>query len=280
MVWWLCLCACSALNLVAWFAAARLLHRRIGLLPAQARVLRRWQLLLSAGYVLGCAYRSVCPVFDVPRLCLFDTGLASVAVGRTVATIAELCFVAQWALMLHEVAQAVGSRAATRIAAWLVPMIAVAETFSWYSVLTTSNIGHVVEESLWAAAAALVLWSMRHIWPRCSGRQRWLLGLWSLAGVAYVAYMVGVDVPMYWQRWVADEANGRAYLGLAQGLADVSGRWVVSHRWADWQGEVIWMSLYFSVAVWLSIGLVHAPARWIAPPSTTPGHRAQPRLAA
>jgi hypothetical protein len=34
---------------------------------------------------------------------------------------------------------------------------------------------------------------------------------------------------------------------------------VVSHRWQDWQNEVAWMSLYFSVAVWLSIALVHAP---------------------
>jgi hypothetical protein len=34
---------------------------------------------------------------------------------------------------------------------------------------------------------------------------------------------------------------------------------VVSHRWQDWHNEVAWMSLYFSVAVWLSIALVHAP---------------------
>ncbi|HXC39286.1 MAG TPA: hypothetical protein VN667_10095, partial [Burkholderiales bacterium] len=36
-------------------------------------------------------------------------------------------------------------------------------------------------------------------------------------------------------------------------------RLVVSHRWSDWKSEVTWMSLYFSVAVWLSIALVHAP---------------------
>ena len=58
---------------------------------------------------------------------------------------------------------------------------------------------------------------------------------------------------------IADEAAGRHYLSVAQGLLDVSGRWVVSHRWEDWRNEVAWMSLYFSVAVWLSIGLIHAP---------------------
>jgi hypothetical protein len=30
-----------------------------------------------------------------------------------------------------------------------VPLIAVAETCSWYSELTTANIGHVAEKSIW-----------------------------------------------------------------------------------------------------------------------------------
>ena len=64
---------------------------------------------------------------------------------------------------------------------------------------------------------------------------------------------------MYWSRWLAVEASGRHYMSLAQGVLDASGRWVVSHRWDDWKSEVTWMTLYFSVAVWLSIALVHAP---------------------
>jgi len=39
-----------------------------------------------------------------------------------------------------------------------------------------------------------------------------------------------VDVPMYWARWLADEAQGRGSLSLAQGLVDTSTRWVVSHH--------------------------------------------------
>jgi hypothetical protein len=68
-----------------------------------------------------------------------------------------------------------------------------------------------------------------------------------------------VDVPMYWSRWIADEVSGRHFMSVAQGAHDASVRWVVSHRWQDWKSEVVWMSLYFSVAVWISIALVHAP---------------------
>jgi len=86
-----------------------------------------------------------------------------------------------------------------------------------------------------------------------------LLALWCVAGTAYAAYMFLVDVPMYWTRWIADEASGRGYLGIADGAVDAASRWTVSHRWDDWKSEVVWMSVYFSAAVWISIGLVHVP---------------------
>jgi hypothetical protein len=65
-------------------------------------------------------------------------------------------------------------------------------------------------------------------------------------------------VPMYWSRWLADRAAGRRYLSIAQGVADVCRRQVVSHRWEDWKSEMLWMSLYFSLGVWSSISLVYA----------------------
>jgi hypothetical protein len=168
--------------------------------------------------------------------------------------------VTQWALMLGEASRRIGSSFGRSSALVMVPLIAVAEICSWYSVLTTSNLGHVLEETIWGLCAALMVASLLMIWPRCSVRLRPLLALWCIAGVAYVAFMFLVDVPMYLARWLADEASGRTYLSVAQGLLDVSSRWVVSHRWDDWRSEVTWMTLYFSAAVWLSIALVHAPA--------------------
>ncbi|MEY8874969.1 MAG: hypothetical protein AB9M60_00555 [Leptothrix sp. (in: b-proteobacteria)] len=289
LAWWALLCAVSAVNVGAWLLAARAMRLRVR--RGDAQVLHAWpvrqlQLGLSAAYVLGCAYRSASPVFDVQRLCLFDHWLASVAVGRSVATLAELCFVLQWALLLRVASQGTGHPRAARIGAWLsalmVALIGIAEVCSWYAVLSTSNLGHVAEESLWAVSATLFVLGLMAIWPRCERALRPLLTAGIVAGLAYVAYLAWVDVPMYWARWVSDEAAGRHYLGLAAGLADVSAHWVVSHRWADWRSEVVWMTLYFSVAVWLSIGLAHVPlpmplpmrrALALAPASASPRDR-------
>ena len=90
LVWWFLLCVVSAANVLALSYSARVLRQKQGVIPADVYASRRLQLILSAGYVLGCAYRSALPVFDVQRICLFDSWLSSVIVGRSGATVAEL----------------------------------------------------------------------------------------------------------------------------------------------------------------------------------------------
>ena len=260
-LWWTFLCVVAGLNLLAWsFSAVVVLHRRPGAVGSiESRVARRQQLLLSGAYVLGCAYRSAMPVFDIPRIVLVDSWLSSVVVGRSVATIAELCFAGQWALMLRQSARATGSPVTKIASRVLVPLIAIAEACSWFAVLTTVNLAHVAENSIWGLSAALVVVS---VWASAlrspTTTRRPLLVAWCLAGAAYVAFIFLFDVPGYWSRWMADEASGRHFFSILQGLRDASERRVVSFRWDDWKSEVAWMSLYFSVGVWMSISLIHA----------------------
>jgi hypothetical protein len=58
------------------------------------------QLLLSGVYVAVCGFRSLFPRVDLERVCLWDTWLSAILIGRTAATIAELCFALQCALFL------------------------------------------------------------------------------------------------------------------------------------------------------------------------------------
>lgn len=257
--WWALLRTAAALNVVAWVAVALWWWRRRHEWPGDAGVVRQWQLWLSAGYVAGCAWRSLMPVYDVPRIVMVDSFWSSVLVGRTVATAAELCFAAQWALWLREVARAADDELGMTLSRAVLPLIAVAEMFSWYSVLTTSNAGHVVEESLWGLSAALVVFGLARAWRDVERTRRPLLAAWFVIGGAYALYIFSVDVPMYWARWTLDDVQGRGTLSIAQGFVDASARWVVSHRWEDWRSEVAWMTAYFSVAVWLSIALVATP---------------------
>lgn len=259
--WWMFLCTLAAINIVAWSCSAAMLGRLGRFSSAENYSACRMQLALSAIYVLGCAFRSVVPLYDIPRLCLVDTSLCNVAVGRSVATLAELSFVAQWALVLRQLSKTTASVAAYSASRIVFPLICIAEIFSWYSVITTSNFGHVIEETLWGLSALLLVFGLVAMRSRCGRRLQWLLDVCCFTGICYVAYMFLVDVPMYWSRWIADEASGRTYLGIAEGIAGSAGRGTVSLRPEDWKNEVIWMSVYFSVAVWMSIAIAHFAPR-------------------
>ncbi len=257
-VWWAGLCLVGLFNITLWYRTARWTANAATASDAEASW-RRAQLVLSAVYVLGCAYRSAFPVFDVPRQTLFDSAFSSALVGRSVATVAELSFAAQWALLLVAMGRSFAHRAMVVAGWYIVPLIVLAEVCSWYSVLTTSNLGHVFEESLWALCAAMVTASLAWAWPRCARPERTILALGCLLAAIYTAYMVVVDVPMYAHRWMADEASAKTYLTLGEGVLDAGSRWHATDAWATWRTEVVWMSLYFSVGVWMSIGLVHMP---------------------
>ena len=269
LAWWLALCAAALVNVLAWAWSARLLARGAAHVPAEVLAWRRTLLWLSAGYVAGCAFRSIFPMVDAPRICLHDTWISRIVVGRTVATAAELCFALQWALLLREAG--VGARTATFAGRLIVPIIAVAEIFSWSAVLTANYLLHAIENSLWVLAGALALAGFISLRTRAEGRVARFLEAAILSAAGYLAFMVMVDVPMYLSRW---RAAAGATLPIEQGLRTLLERCVVEHDWGTWRGDVLWLTLYFTVAVWISIALAHAPRLGTSRQSL----RGQPRL--
>ncbi len=211
--------------------------------------------LLSTAYVFGCAFRSILPRADVQRICLFDTWLSSVLVGRSVATVAELCFAIQWAIVLNELGKVAHSDTAKNISRLVVPLIAVAECCSWYAVISTNFLGNVLENSLWTVTFLLIAVALVRLSASFRSIAQSVIGAAAAGVFGYVVFMATLDVPMYFARWQADMANGKELLGFFAGLHDLATRWVVTHDFAQWQDEIPWMSLYFSVAVWTSLAL-------------------------
>jgi hypothetical protein len=252
--WWGLLTLVSGVNIAVWLVLYRELHEQpTGDLASTSNI--ELMLLLCAAYVFGCAFRSFLPRADVQRICLFDTWLSSVAVGRSVATVAEISFAAQWAIVLHRLGTMTGADT-TLNAAWaIVPLILIAECFSWYGVVTTNYLGNAIENSIWAFAFFLVGIGLCRLLPEFDGPVRVVLAVTILGIMGYLVFLMTVDVPMYLGRWWTEIAGGSKFLGPLEGLRDASTRWVVTRDFAQWKDEIAWMSLYFSAAVWASLAL-------------------------
>lgn len=130
-------------------------------------------------------------------MCLWDSPLSSIMVGRTVATIAELCFAWQCVLLLFKLAALTGSSSINVIAMAIMPIIVVAELACWFAVITLSHIWHAVEESLWSIMVGLVAIALMLYWQHTDWAPSvWLpIGLLACAGTAILILMV--DVPLY-----------------------------------------------------------------------------------
>ena len=254
--------AITLLNVAIWLRTAVTLQRERALQGPERRDYRRRQLILSALFVGGCAFRSIFPRADVQRICLYDNWLSVVLIGRAVATVAELAFMTQWAFLLGESAGPGQRDVAKIVSRVLVPIIAVAEICSWYAVLSTNYLGNAIEQSIWTFSSALVLIGLL---ARERGARQRFVGIAAALIGAYIVFMSMVDVPMYLRRWRADEQSKRPYLSFVEGVRDAGLHRVVTRDWQPWREEVPWMSLYFSTGVWVSLWLIRAaPGRRVS----------------
>jgi hypothetical protein len=230
--WWGLLTVVSVVNIAVWFVLYGTLRGpQSGGVGSTSGI--NLMLLLCAAYVFGCAFRSFLPRADVQRICLFDTWLSSVMVGRSVATVAEVCFVVQWAIVLHQLGTLTGADT-TLNAAWvIVPLILIAECFSWHAVLTRNYLCHAIENSIWAVAFFIVGIGLCRLLPEFDGLVRVVLVIAIVGTAGYLAFLATIDVPMYLTRWRAEVACGSRLLRPLEGLRDVSLRWVVTHDLAE-----------------------------------------------
>src|SRR5512140_2273204 len=209
-LWWAMLTLVSLANIAFWFILYRQLNGGGGAISQASQT--GSMLALSAAYVFGCAFRSVLPRADVQRICLVDSWLSSVFVGRTVATIAEIAFAAQWAIILAQLGAIADAETAVNMARIIVPLIVVAEICSWYAVVTRNFLYNAIENSLWAVAFLFVGIGLGRLLPEFDGLVRWLL-IAGLVGIAcYLAFLVVIDVPMYVKRWRIERAAGTPLL--------------------------------------------------------------------
>lgn len=131
----------------------------------------------------------------------------------------------------------------------------------------------MIEQSTWTTAGGLIAFCYARVWAHVSDDLRRYLRRTSLALAGFVWFMCTVDVPHYFAHWRADQLAGKVYLNWSDGLRDSAQRWIIEYAWAPWRDEIAWMSLYFSVGVWISISFAWARAAYQAPERAMAGAR-------
>lgn len=278
MLWWMTLSIGSCMNL--YVLGKRLLN--MGKDP----YLRKLTYCATV-FVVACAVRSIWPRVDVERICFWDSRLSVTFVGRMLATVAEICFAAQFALTIGMLAESLCYHRTKRVSDIIFWAICIAQCCCWMGVTTQRQIWHGLEESIWACTFTCVAVCFAILYPatrRSYARHRaaqatsgCAIDICSNIGasgdegyaarylffgfpisVAYVLFMLLVDVPMYVSRYRLDEARGASYMWFSEGVRDSMACGRVSKSMVDWAPEMPWMIGYFigatAVSLWLTWG--------------------------
>jgi hypothetical protein len=207
---------------------------------------------LAAIYVIACGVRSIWPRMDGDRVCFHDHWISLVAIGRSLATVAELSYMAQLCLAVR------GLTNSSTIPSVLLLANVISQSCCWYSVITQDQRGHVVEESIWMVSIAIVTNLSTKEVPlrknKTSDASTFVKAIY-ISGPLYIIFMCSIDIPMYINRYIADEEKGVTYQSFYNGFIDTLHCKVISRANDYWIHEMPWMTLYFTFAVWSSLWL-------------------------
>jgi len=230
----------------------------------------------AAIYIVACAVRSIWPRIDVERVCFFESWISYPIVGRSLATVAEICFAHQIAYVLSSVASQLKCNKIKSELKLVVPIIVVAQTCCWLGVTTQRQVWHGIEESIWLVVmqvcgifalymstlinvTARIKDSTMYVWGSDASSTKQYLQLSFLLSVCFSAFMFFVDVPMYLNRYFKDEENHKQYLTITEGIYDASSCKLVSTHLNEWGPEIPWLSGYFIGATYMSLKLTTLP---------------------
>ena len=210
------------------------------------------QHLLVTMFTIACAIRSIWPRQDGLRICFHDSPFSLVIIGRTLATFAELSYIAQLCAIIAKI-----TKRTIYSDLWF-NLNVVAQSCCWYSVITQDQRGHVIEESIWMLTilSMMIYLGCYYFFSKLnelSNNSIAFIKVFSFAGIIYVAFMCRVDIPMYYNRFVEDSQNSKVYQNFYEGSKEIMTCLKISSDDSIWLEEMPWMTGYFTLAVWSSM---------------------------
>lgn len=216
-------------------------------------------------YVYVCAIRAIWPRIE-DGLCFHDNIISKPIIGRTLATIAELSFAMFLVMLTHiflldsqNITKNTSIKHLITLNNVIFVLIIFAQIFCWFGVITNRPEFNIIEESLWGILSfeKILIYSIllyiiyKYNNPKIKFLKN-LLPCLIIIFFLYFLYMIFLDIPMYYKKSIQ---NNKHY-NIIDGLKELCFCKNITKSFEDWKQEIIWLTGYFTFAVWFCISLL------------------------
>ncbi len=226
-----------------------------------------------------CAVRSIWLRKDIERTCITDSKISTPLVGRSLATISEICYIIIIITIFNTIIkEKKGNFSMNIFNKMILPIIIMAEIFSWVGCSTKYELWNALEESLWCIAGIIIFIISTLLYNNLSNLKKNLkdeslsnfLFICILTSFIYIIFMLYNDIPFYIEKWKKNYSKnynslsydnikkdfGKKNKNLISNLLDMNNCDKVCNDYEEWKDEIPWMTGYFTLGVWSCIAMV------------------------
>lgn len=229
--------------------------------------------ILLANAIIFTGIRGIYPVLEGERKCMDKT--ISPFITRSCATIAEISLGILVVFMVLNILKHVQKqnnnkifKTLERLCYIIISLPVLANMNCWMGVSTNYNLFNTIEESLWAiyAIILLVIFTMTLKNLSKSTKKFNLIkntfGIGIVLLVIYIFYMITVDIPLYLKKYLY-EVDSSEVEKLDDGIKSMFNCKKVTNKYSDWSREIIWMTTYFTLWMFLLFGIYYINSKFI-----------------
>lgn len=227
-------------------------------------------------FSIVCAIRAFYPTKYTEKTCFLKTKYYTPFVIRILATIAEIVYILLFVYVFIYIINIIKN--ITRINLnylkkyiyIVIPIIVLAEVFSWLGSITEYQLWNVSEEILWLITSIMlivisifILNNIKNIKSTKIKSIYYLLsGIVPLATI-FATFLIVVDIPMYVKRWIKgeqleakplqqifNEFKNKHRKNFDNNIKDFRQCRKVDKSLNTWKEEMPWLTGYFTIGVW------------------------------
>ena len=238
-------------------------------------------LLFALIFSIVCGIRAIWPTKYVEKTCFLKTKIYTPFIIRILATVAEIAYILLFVVVFLHIIKTIHKFTTHKLDHLkpyiyaVIPLILLAEVFSWLGSVTEYQFWNISEEVMWFISSIILIALSIYILSKIKTSSEpkvksiyYLLSVTVPVATLFATFLALVDIPMYIRRFnknniteIKDiksffrDFENKHKINFDKRLDEMKKCQQVDNSLDTWKEEIPWLTGYFTIGVWSSFAL-------------------------